>query len=70
MPPVLLDARQLAAKLDATYDEVLTWTRRGLIPVIKAGGRNYYNLTRVARALHGQASTTWPSEGASSPSSD
>lgn len=54
MPPVLLDARQLAAQLDATYEEVLTWTRRGHIPVIKVAGRNYYNLAQVVRALHRQ----------------
>lgn len=64
MPPVLLDARQLAAKLDATYEEVLTWTRRGLIPVIKASGRNYYNLTQVARALNAQAEVAPSGQGA------
>lgn len=52
MKPSLLDPHQIAEKLDTTYDEVLSWTRRGLIPAIKAGGRYYYNLAKVAKALH------------------
>jgi predicted site-specific integrase-resolvase len=62
MLPTLLDARQLATELDTSYDEVLSWTRRGLIPVIKAGGRYYYNLSKVAKALHAQAAPTTEGE--------
>lgn len=55
MPPVLLDARQLADKLSATYDEVLSWSRRGLIPSIRVSGRRYFNLREVAKALHAKS---------------
>jgi hypothetical protein len=55
MLPALLDARQLADTLDASYDDILSWTRRGIIPAIRAGGRYYYNLPRVAKALHARA---------------
>lgn len=53
MPPTLLSPRELADKLDASYEDVLSWTRRGLIPSIKSSGRYYYNFPKVVKALHG-----------------
>ena len=32
MPPIFVDARELAERLDVSYDTVLTWVRRGKIP--------------------------------------
>lgn len=64
MPPVLLDARQLADKLDATYEDVLRWARQGLIPSIKTGGKRYFNLNQVAKRLNGHAKTEHAYAGA------
>lgn len=61
MPPVLLDARQLGQRLDASYYEVLDWARRDIIPSIKAGGRYYFDLKKVLRALN-ERSTAAPQE--------
>ena len=61
MPPVLLDARQLAQRLDASYHDVLQWARRDVIPSIKVGGRYYFDLKKVAMALN-QRSTASPRE--------
>ena len=61
MPPVLLSARQLAQRLDAQYVDVLHWSRRGMIPCIRVGGRVYFDLKKVARALN-QRSTAEPRE--------
>ena len=62
MPPVLLDAHQLAERLGATYHDVLKWARRDMIPCIKVGGRYYFDLKKVAIALN-QRSTASPREG-------
>lgn len=51
MPPKYLDPRELAEALDTSYDLILQWTRLGVIPVIKAGGRNYYRLDKVMKAI-------------------
>lgn len=52
MPPVFVDARQLAEQLDVRYDTVLTWTRRGKIPHVRDGRqRLLYNLDSVRKAL-------------------
>lgn len=61
MPPKLLDPRELAEQLDASYEEVLSWTRRGLIPCIKSSGRYYYNFGKVVKALHGAGRAEKPS---------
>lgn len=50
-PPKLLTPRDLAERLDARYDDVLTWARRGYIPSIKVAGRIYFNLAQVCETL-------------------
>ncbi len=65
MPPVLLDARQLGQRLDASYYEVLDWARSDVIPCIKVGGRYYFDLKKVARALNQRATATPEMEVAS-----
>jgi excisionase family DNA binding protein len=52
MPPVFVDARALAERLDVTYETVLTWTRRGKIPHVRDGrGRYLFNLDSVLETL-------------------
>jgi excisionase family DNA binding protein len=52
MPPIFVDARDLAERLDVGYDTVLTWVRRGKIPYIRDGrGRLLFNLNAVLEAL-------------------
>lgn len=63
MPPVLLDARQLGQRLDASYYEVLDWARRDVVPSIKVGGRYFFDLRKVVRALN-ERSTAAPQEEA------
>ena len=52
MPPIFVDARGLAERLDVTYDTVLTWVRRGKVPHVRDGrGRLMFNLNSVIEAL-------------------
>jgi excisionase family DNA binding protein len=52
MPPVFVDARDLADRLDVRYDTVLTWVRRGKIPHVRDGrGRLLFNLDSVLETL-------------------
>jgi excisionase family DNA binding protein len=52
MPPVFVNARDLAERLDVRYGTVLTWARRGKIPHVRGGrGRYLFNLDRVMEAL-------------------
>jgi excisionase family DNA binding protein len=52
MPPIFVDARDLAERLDVRYDTVLTWVRRGKVPHIRDGrGRLLFNLDSVLKAL-------------------
>ena len=52
MPPIFLDARELAERLDVSYDTVLTWVRRGKIPHVRDGrGRLLFNLNAVLETL-------------------
>ncbi len=52
MPPVFVDARGLADRLDVTYPTVLTWVRRGKIPHVRDGrGRLMFNLDSVIKTL-------------------
>ena len=52
MPPLFVDARALADRLDVTYDTVLAWARRGKIPHIRDGrGRLLFNLNSVLESL-------------------
>jgi excisionase family DNA binding protein len=52
MPPIFVDARDLAERLDVGYDTVLAWVRRGKIPHVRDGrGRLLFNLNAVLEAL-------------------
>jgi excisionase family DNA binding protein len=52
MPPVILDARDLAERLDVSYPTVLDWARRGKIPHLRDGRRRLrFNLNAVLDAL-------------------
>ncbi len=52
MPPIFVDARDLAERLDVRYDTVLTWVRRGKIPHVRDGrGRLMFNLDSVIETL-------------------
>jgi excisionase family DNA binding protein len=52
MPPIFVDARSLAERLDVSYYTVLTWVRRGKVPHVRDGrGRLMFNLTSVIEAL-------------------
>jgi excisionase family DNA binding protein len=52
MPPIFVDARDLAQRLNVGYGTVLTWARRGKIPHIRDGRRRLlFNLTTVLEAL-------------------
>ncbi len=52
MPPILLSARELAARLDVSYDTVLGWARRDEIPSIRDGrNRRLFNLDSVLSSL-------------------
>jgi excisionase family DNA binding protein len=52
MPPIFVDAHDLAERLDVGYDTVLTWVRRGKIPHVRDGrNRLLFNLNSVIEAL-------------------
>jgi len=52
MPPIFVDARDLAERLGVRYDTVLTWVRRGKLPHIRKGrGRYLFNLNTVLETL-------------------
>jgi excisionase family DNA binding protein len=52
MPPIFVDAHDLAKRLDVSYDTVLTWVRRGKIPHVRDGrGRLMFNLNSVIKSL-------------------
>jgi excisionase family DNA binding protein len=51
MPPILLDGRELAHRLDVTYHAVMGWARRGQIPSIKTGRGVVFNLDQVVKAI-------------------
>lgn len=52
MPPVFVDARALADRLDVRYETVLTWVRRGKIPFVRDGRRRLlFNLDSVLGSL-------------------
>ena len=51
MPPILLDAWELAARLDVTPGTVHDWERLGRILSIRTGRRVVFNLDAVVRAL-------------------
>jgi excisionase family DNA binding protein len=52
MPPIFVDARDLADRLGVRYDTVLTWVRRGKIPHVRDGRRRLlFNLNTVLESL-------------------
>jgi excisionase family DNA binding protein len=52
MPPIFVDARDLAERLDVGYDTVLSWARSGKIPAVRDGrGRLMFNLDSVLETL-------------------
>jgi excisionase family DNA binding protein len=52
VPPIFVDVRDLAERLDVNYETVLTWVRRGQIPHIRDGrNRLLFNLNTVLDAL-------------------
>jgi excisionase family DNA binding protein len=52
MPPILLSARELAQRLDVSYETILSWTHRGKIPTIRDGrNRLIFNLDTVVKSL-------------------
>ncbi len=52
MPPIFVDARDLAERLDVICDTVLTWVRRGKLPHIRdCRGRYPFNLNTVPETL-------------------
>ena len=58
MPPILLSARELADRLDVSYDTILGWARRDEIPSIRDGrNRRLFNLDSVLSALRPLASS-------------
>ncbi len=55
MPPVYMNGRQLADRLDRPYEHVMDWSRLGLIPSIKlSNGRVVFDLDRVVQTLMDQ----------------
>jgi len=56
MPPVLLTARELADRLDVSYETVLAWARRDEVPSIRdSRNRLLFNLDSVLLALRSGA---------------
>lgn len=51
MPPTLLTASELADALGASYPDVLTWTKAGVIPSVRAGRQHFYVMAQVTKAL-------------------
>ncbi len=51
MPPKLYDGHEVTEVLGVSYDDVMTWARRGIIPRIRVGRLVVFNLDRVVEAL-------------------
>jgi excisionase family DNA binding protein len=52
MPPIFVDAHDLADRLEVRYDTVLGWVRQGKIPHIRDGrNRLMFNLNSVIETL-------------------
>jgi excisionase family DNA binding protein len=61
MPPIFVDARDLAERLDVGYDTVLTWVRLRKIPHVRDGrGRLMFNLDSVIESLRQKALAPQP----------
>jgi excisionase family DNA binding protein len=60
-PPVFVNARDLAERLDVSYGTVLSWSRRGKIPHVRNGrGRLLFNLDSVLATLSEKAHDARP----------
>jgi excisionase family DNA binding protein len=56
MPPIFVDARDLAERLNVSYDTVLTCARRRKVPHVRDGrNRLLFNLNTVLEALRPKA---------------
>ena len=51
MPPIFVDARDLAERLGVRYDTVLARVRRGKLPHIRDGRPHLFNLNTVLETL-------------------
>lgn len=51
MPPVFVNARELAGHLNVSYATILEWVRRGKIPHVRDGSRYLFNLGHVFATL-------------------
>ena len=60
MPLILLDARELADRLEVTPGTIYDWERLGRIPSIRTGRRVMFNLDSVIRALRISATGDQP----------
>lgn len=70
MPPVFVDARTLAERLDVRYQNVLTWVRRGKIPYVRdSRNRLMFNLDSVLSALRPEPQKPRQDDGGSAVSS-
>jgi predicted site-specific integrase-resolvase len=49
--PIILDGRDLAARVGVRYEQVLEWARDGQIPCIRCERRVMFNLGRVLDAM-------------------
>lgn len=59
MPPIILEAVELAERLEVTSRTILSWARRGHIPCIRDGRRKIlFNLDQVLQALRARQEAT------------
>jgi predicted site-specific integrase-resolvase len=57
--PILLSGRELATRLNVTYENVMFWQRTGVIPAIQIGNRRFvFNLAVVVEALRKHQEST------------
>jgi excisionase family DNA binding protein len=64
MPPILLNVRELAARLDVSHETILGWARRDEIPSLRDGrNRRLFNLDSVLAALRPKHSTEDAAKG-------
>jgi len=61
MTPIVLTPRELSDRIDASYEDILSWSRRGVIPSVRVGGRIYFNLGSVMKSLNRRQADEQPS---------
>ena len=49
--PAIMTGNELAKELSVPYNQLIAWTNEGLIPVIRTGGRLFFNVGAVIKAL-------------------